>query len=81
MFINLIININTLVFTDCHDVYKHGGLRFDGDYYIKIQPRKSKEPFKVVCKSIDNTGGNFIFFKKCVLTYNSFAYRTKSREV
>lgn len=77
MFINPIININTLVFTDCHDVYKHGGLRFDGDYYIKIHPEKSKEPFKVVCKSIDSTGGNLIYFKNCVLTYIFFAYSMK----
>lgn len=48
----------------CHDVYKHGGLRFDGDYYIKIQPRKSREPFKVVCKSIDNTGGWTVFQRR-----------------
>nr|XP_022343597.1 ficolin-1-like [Crassostrea virginica]XP_022343598.1 ficolin-1-like [Crassostrea virginica] len=41
----------------CHDVYKHGGLRFEGDYYIRIQPEKSKKPFKVVCKPIDETGG------------------------
>lgn len=41
----------------CHDVYKHGGLRFQGDYYIMLQPEKSQKPFKVVCKSINNTGG------------------------
>ncbi|XP_048752026.1 ficolin-1-like [Ostrea edulis] len=41
----------------CHDVYKHGGLRFQGDYYIMLQPEKTKKPFKVVCKPIDNTGG------------------------
>lgn len=53
MFIILCI----LIFKDCHDVYKHGGLRFQGDYYIMLQPEKTKKPFKVVCKPIDNTGG------------------------
>lgn len=81
MFINLIININIFVFIDCYDVFKYGGFCFDGDYYIKIQLWKFKEFFKVVCKFIDNIGGNFIFFKKCVLIYNLFVYRMKFREV
>lgn len=45
---------------DCQDVYKAGGMRYEGDYYIKIKPVKAQEPFKVVCKVVNGTGWTVI---------------------
>lgn len=41
---------------DCHEVHQAGGMRYEGDYYIKIKPEKATKPFKVLCKVVNGTG-------------------------
>lgn len=45
---------------DCDEVQKTGGMKYEGDYYIKIKPEKSNTPFKVLCKVVNGTGWTVI---------------------
>lgn len=45
-----------LIISDCHEVHKSGGMKYEGDYYIMIKPEKSPKPFKVLCKVANGTG-------------------------
>lgn len=44
----------------CHEVFKQGGLRFIGDYYIMVQPEGAPKPMKVLCKTINDSGWTMI---------------------
>lgn len=45
---------------DCQEVYQLGGMKYDGDYFIKINPYLSEEPFEVCCKMANNAGWTVI---------------------
>lgn len=51
-----ITHLIILFFADCHEVHQAGGMRYEGDYYIKIKPEKATKPFKVLCKVVNGTG-------------------------
>ncbi|OWF39130.1 fibrinogen-like protein 1 [Mizuhopecten yessoensis] len=44
----------------CHDVYRSGGLRYEGDYYIMIQPERAPAPYKALCKAREDGGWTVI---------------------
>jgi hypothetical protein len=43
-----ITHVIILFLSDCHEVHQAGGMRYEGDYYIKIKPEKTTKPFKVL---------------------------------
>ncbi|KAK2163184.1 hypothetical protein LSH36_84g07012 [Paralvinella palmiformis] len=45
---------------DCHEVYQLGGMKYDGDYFIKINPYLSDQPFEVCCRMVNNAGWTVI---------------------
>lgn len=45
---------------DCQEVYRTGGMRYLGDYYIMIQPHRAAQPFKVLCNIHDGAGWTVI---------------------
>lgn len=49
-------NVSNSCVSDCDEVHKSGGMKYEGDYYIKIKPDKAKKPFKVLCKVVNGTG-------------------------
>jgi hypothetical protein len=51
-----ITHVIILFLSDCHEVHQAGGMRYEGDYYIKIKPEKTTKPFKVLCKVVNGTG-------------------------
>ncbi|KAL8569162.1 hypothetical protein ACOMHN_020289 [Nucella lapillus] len=46
--------------TDCDEVFRQGGMQFQGDYYIMIKPDGIARPFKVLCKIFNNSGWTVI---------------------
>ena len=57
------------LFSDCQEVYKTGGMRYLGDYYIMIKPHRATQPFKVVCNIHDGAG------KAHIATNDQTSYR------
>lgn len=45
---------------DCQEVYRTGGMRYIGDYYIVIKPHRATQPFKVLCNIHDGAGWTVI---------------------
>ncbi|KAK7087986.1 fibrinogen-like protein 1 [Littorina saxatilis] len=45
---------------NCDEVFKQGGMQFQGDYYIMIKPDGVAHPFKVLCKIYNNSGWTVI---------------------
>lgn len=40
----------------CHDVYQSGGLRYEGEYHIMIQPERAATPYMVLCEPREDGG-------------------------
>ena len=43
-------------------MYKTGGMRYLGDYYIMIMPSRATQPFKVLCNIYDGAGKYQAFY-------------------
>lgn len=44
----------------CDEVFQQGGMQFQGDYYIMIKPDGVLQPFKALCKMLNNSGWTVI---------------------
>jgi len=45
---------------DCQEVYQSGGMKYEGDYFIKIQPYMSSEPSETCCRMGHKAGWTVI---------------------